>query len=316
MGLVAPRSPLVAIAVLIVVLVGGCTRSRTDDAYLVALEEPFWRAVSEAYPELEADMRASVLEGGQRLSIAHLGAEQPLEALQARLAKARPAGVVLTPLLSLQADEVAAAHPDLPIVVLTWSGAAAAGAAEPEAGPNVTSVSFARTEALNRAGRLLAAYIADQPEGRIGVLATGGSVARAHVAAFRGGVTNAGAGARLTERRLDRSADNAALQRSLDALQRSAVRVVFLEVGALTGAALEALARDGTFAMVRNWGYRPGFEQTVLMTVDDPPLQAMRAGIAAAPGSAVEVASEVVWGAGAPLPDGASGLYDAVRNVQ
>ena len=304
---------------LILTLAGACARSRARDTYLVALEAPFWRAVTEAFPELEADMRASVLAGGRRLSLAHLSSEQPLDALHARLARARHAGVVLTPLLSLQADEVAAAHPDLRIVVLTWTGEAAAasapGTSAPAAGPNVTTVSFSRHEALARAGRLLAAYIAEQPEGRIGILATGGRVQRAHVAAFRGGVTHAGAAARLTERRLDQSADRASLQRSLDALQRSAVRVVFLEVGPLTGAALEALASDGTFAMVRDWGYRSGFEETVLLSVNDPPLAALRAGIDAAPGSAVAVASEVVWGTAAPPPRNSTELYDAVRTV-
>lgn len=307
----------VAGAVLILALAGSCARPRARDTYLVALEAPFWRAVTEAYPDLEADMRATVLAGGRGLSLAHLGTE-PLDALHARLARARHAGVVLTPLLSLQADEVAAAHPDLRIVVLTWTGEAAANppaTTAPAAGPNVTSVSFSRNDALARAGRLLAAYIAEQPEGRIGILATGGRVPRAHVAAFRGGVTSAGAADRLTERRLDASADGASLKRSLAALQRSAVRVVFLEVGPLTGAALEALADDGVLAMVRNWGYRAGFEQSVLLSVNDPPLAALRAGVDAAPGSAVEVASEVVWGPAAPPPDNSTGLVDAVRTV-
>ena len=307
--------PAVACTLLILAAAGGCVRARASDTYLVALEAPFWRAVSEAYPDLEADMSAAVFADGRRLSIAHIDSEQPLDALYARLARARPAGVVLTPLLSLQADEVAAAHPGLPIVVLTWGGEAAAGSAAPARGPNVTLVSFSRGDALTRAGELLAAYIAEQPEGRVGILATGGRVERDHVSAFRRGVTSAGAAARLTERRIDRSADSGSLKRSLDALQRSDVRVVFLEVGPLTGAALEALARDGTFAMVRNWGYRTGFEETVLVSVNDPPLAALRAGIDAAPGSTVTVASQVVWGTGAPLPAGSGGLYDAVRTV-
>ena len=296
----------------LVTLAGACARTRAEDTYLVAVEAPFWRAVTEAYPDLETAMRAAVLADGRRLGIVQLGSEQPLDALRARLGRARHAGVVLTPLLSLQADELAAAHPELRIVVLTWAGAATAPAA---GAANVTSVSFSRTTALTRAGRLLAAYIAQQPEGKIGILATGGRVERAHVAAFRGGVTSGGGAARLTERRLDRSADGGSLKRSLDALQRSAVRVVFLEVGPLTGAALEALARDGTFAMVRDWGYRSGFEETVLLSVNDHPMPALRAGIDAAPGSTVEVASEVVWGTGAPLPDASTGLYDAVRTV-
>ena len=302
---------------LILTLAGACARTRTEDTYLVAVEAPFWRAVTEAYPDLETAMRAAVLADGRRLGIAHLGSEQPLDGLHTRLTGARHAGVVLTPLLSLQADELAAVHPNLHIVVLTWAGEAAPATTAPAAGgANVTSVSFSRDAALTRAGRLLAAYIADQPEGRIGILATGGRVERAHVAAFRGGVTSGGGAARLTERRLDRSADSGSLQRSLDALQRSAVRVVFLEVGSLTGAALEAVARDGTFAMVRNWGYRAGFEETVLLSVNDHPMAALRTGIEAAPGSTVEVASEVVWGSGAPLPDGSTGLYDAVRTVR
>ena len=294
---------------------GACDRARYADTYLVALEAPFWRAVTEAHPELDSALRASVLADGRHLGIIHLGPEQPLEALHAQLARARPAGVVLTPLLSLQADEVAAAYPDLRIVVLTWTGETSATDAAPPGGPNVTTVSFARTEALTRAGRLVAAYLAEQPEGKIGILATGGRVERAHVTAFRSGVTSGGAGARVTERRIDQSADSGALKRSLAVMQRSEVRVVFLEVGARTGEALDALAGEGMFAMVRNWGYRSGFEETVLLSVDDPPLAALRAGIEAAPGSSVAVASEVVWGTGAPLPSGSDNLFDAVRTV-
>lgn len=305
----------IAGAVLILSLAGACERTRSEDTYLVALEAPFWRAVTEAYPELEADLRASVLADGRQLSITHLGTEQPLEALHAQLARARPAAVVLTPLLSLQAGDVAAAYPDLRFVVLTWAGESAPGDEAPVARPNVTTVTFARKEALTRAGRLLAAYIAEQPDGRIGILATGGRVQRAHVTALRSGLTSGGAGARVTERRIDQSADSGTLKRSLGVMQRSEVRVVFLEVGALTGEALDALASEGTFAMVRNWGYRSGFEETVLLSVDDPPLPALRAGIEAAPGTTVEVASEVVWGTGAPLPPAADGLYDAVRTV-
>ena len=303
-------------AALTLIVAGSCARTRSQDTFLVALEAPFWRAVTEAYPDLEAELNASVLADGRQLSLAHLGSEQPLDALHARLDRARPEGLVLTPLLSLQADEVAAAYPDLRIVVLTWTGEAASAAIVPAGGHNVTAVSFARNEALTRAGRLLAAHISQQPEGKIGVLATDGRVERTHVAAFRGGVTNGGAAGRLTERWLDRSADSGSLKRSLDALQRSQVRVVFLEVGTLTGDALEALARDGTFAMVRNWGSRAGFEDTVLLSVDDPPLAALRAGIEAAPGSTVEVASEVVWGSVAPLPAGSGTLFDAVRAVR
>ena len=310
-----PRGVLAAAtgAVLTLVLAGACDRTRSGDTYLVALEAPFWRAVSEAYPDLEADLRATVLADGRQVSLAHLGSEQPLDSLRERLARARPAGVVLTPLLSLQADEVAAAYPDLRVVVLTWAGAAAAGAAPAAVGENVTSVSFARGEALTRAGRLLAAHMAGQPEGRIGILASGGSVERANVAALRRGITSEGAGARLTERRISATADSGSLKRSLDALRRSEVRVVYLDVGPLTGEALDALRNDGTFAMVRNWGYRAGYEETVLLSVDDPPLAALRAGIEAAPGSTVEVASEVVWGPGAPLPEGSADLYDSVR---
>jgi hypothetical protein len=301
---------------LILTAAGACDRARNEDTYLVAVEAPFWRAVTEAFPELESDMGASVLADGRHLSTTQLSPEQPLEALHARLARARPAGVVLTPLLSLQADEVAAAYPDLPIVVLTWTGGTAAASADdaaPAIGPNVTTVSFARKEALDRAGRLLAAYLAELPEAKIGILATGGRVERAHVTAFRSGLTSGGVGARVTERRIDQSADSAALKRSLTVMQRAEVRVVFLEVGPLTGEALEVLASEGMFAMVRNWGNRPGFEETVLLSVDDPPLAALRAGIEAAPGSSVTVASEVVWGTGAPLPDGSDNLYDAIR---
>ena len=287
-------------------MVAGCAAVRSQDTYLVAVEPAFWRAVTDAYPDLEEAMRATVLDDGRRLRVAHVPTEQPLEALQELLANDRYAGVVLPPLLSLQAGELAASHPQMRFVALTWSEDAATVA------ENVTSVSFRRSAAFERCGRLLAAYLEDYPDAKVGVIATNGPVENANRAAFRSGLAARGASNRLLERTL-RPGDRAALQRSLNALRRDEVRVVYLEAGSLTGTALESLASDGYFAIVRNWGTRAGFAEAVLISVDDHPLTAMLAGIDAAPGVAVSVPAEVVWGSAAPLPTGSAELYDRVR---
>lgn len=280
---------------------------QSQDTYLVAVEPAFWRAVTDAYPDLEEAMRATVLDDGRRLRVAHVPTEQPLEALQELLASDRYAGVVLPPLLSLQAGELAASHPQIRFVALTWSEDAATVAG------NVTSVSFRRSAAFERCGRLLAAYLEDYPDAKVGVIATNGPVESANRAAFRGGLAARGASNRLIEWTLSRPGDRAGLRRSLNALRRADVRVVYLETGSLTGTALESLASDGYFAIVRNWGTRAGFAEAVLISINDHPLTAILAGIDAAPGVAVSVPAEVVWGSAAPLPAGSAELYDRMR---
>ena len=49
-------------------------------------------------------------------------------------------------------------------------------------------------------------------------------------------------------------------------------------------------------AIVGNWGERPGFEDTLLISVDDDPALALAAGLAAGAGRRVSVPARVVWG--------------------
>ena len=296
-------------AAVVLLTVAGCGSGRPQDAYLLAVEPSFWYAATDAYPDLEEMVRDTVLGDGRRLRVALVDSEQPLEVLRELLADGRYAGVVLPPLLSLQAAELAAAHPQMRFVALTWTEDAATMAG------NVTSVSFERTAAFERSGRLLAAYLDRHPDARVGVLATSGPIESANRVAFRDGLAAAGASNRLIERTLNRPEDSSDLKRSLDALQRADVQVVYLEVGALTGAALESLAADSRLAIVRNWGTRAGFAETVLVSVNDHPLTAIVAGIDAAPGAGVSVPAEVVWGSAAPPPAGSAELYDRVRRT-
>ena len=295
---------------MLLVLAGGCSRTRPEHTFLVAVEPPFWHAVTAAYPTLESELRGLVLADGRRLQVLELTADEPRAELEAELADARYAGVVLTPLLSSEAEALAVAHPGVRFVQLAWTGADDASRPQPPA--NVTEVAFDRSAAFERAGRLVAAYLADQPGMQLAVVAAAGSGASAG-AAFRAGLAAGGAQNRISEHPFAAERGSAGLRISLEAA--AGAGVVFLQAGELTGEALRTLAAGGRLAVVSNWGNRGGYEATVLVSVDDPGLPAIVAGIEAPAGARTVVAARVVWGLAAPLPNAAAGLYDGVRAV-
>ena len=291
-------------------LAGACSRTRSEHTYLVVVEAPFWHAVTAAYPALESELRGLVLADGRRLQVLQLAAEEPRAELEAELAGARYAGVVLTPLLSAEAEALAAAHPAIRFVQLAWTGADQASPPPPPS--NVTAVAFDRSAAHQRAGRLVAAYLAAQPATQLAVVAAAGSGADA-VAAFRAGLAAGGAQDRVSDHTFAAERGSAGLRNSLEAAASAGAGVVFLQVGELTGEALRTLAAAERLAVVSNWGSRRGYEATVLVSVDDPGLTAIVAGIEAPPGTRTVVPARVTWGLAAPLPNAATGLYDGVR---
>lgn len=275
----------------------------------MAVEAPFWQAVTAAWPNL-AGLDGAVLADGSRLQVLLVAAEQPRAELAEQLAGARYAGVVLTALLALEAEELAAAHPEVRFILLPWSGPGRASGAPLPA--NVTEVSFERSAAYERAGRLVAAYLADRSDAaQVAVLATGWRES-AGLAAFRAGLA-AGGVRTPAVKRFDRARGSAGLSDSLDAAVRAGAAVVYLEVGELTAEAVRALAASRRLAVVSNWGRRAGFEATVLLSVDDAAREAVVAGIEAPAGTRTAVPARVVWGLAAPLPEAAAGLYDDLR---
>ena len=254
---------------------------------------------------------APVVADGRRLQLLLVATEEPLAELEEHLAGARYAGVVLPPLLGLEAEALAAAHPGVRFVLLTWTGGGPASRPAPP--PNVTEVAFDRAAAHERAGRLVAAYLADRPQARVAVVAAVDSGDAGAGAAFRAGLAAGGVQDRVSEHSFAAVRGSAALRDRLESAGDHGAEVVYLQVGGLTGEALRTLAATGRLAVVSNWGNRPGFEATVLLSVDDPGLPAIVAGIEAPAGARTVLAAHVVWGLAAPLPNGAAGLYDGVR---
>ena len=159
-------------------LLAGCSAGSGGDTYLLAFEPPFWHAVSVAFPQVEQELRATLEQVDRRARLLVLDdpdpAQDPVAALNRHLGRGRYRGVVLTPLLATAAAELAAAHPEMRFVLLTWEGEVRTGEGEAltsqgqgaTAGrrrgaalpasvpPNVTEVRFARAAAYTRAGRL------------------------------------------------------------------------------------------------------------------------------------------------------------------
>lgn len=289
---------------------GGCAGARPERTYLVAAEAPFWDAVTAAWPNLAAGLEDTALADGGRLQVLLVGGEQPRAELAEQLAGARYAGVVLTALLALEAEELAAAHPEVRFVLLPWSGPGRGSGAPLPA--NVTEISFERSAAYERAGRLVAAHLAERSDAApVAVVAVDWRES-AGLAAFRAGLAAGGAPAPIVKR-FARARGSAGLRDRLDAVIGDGAAVVYLEVGELTAEALRALTDGGRLAVVGNWGRRPGFEATVLLSVDDAAREAIVAGIESPAGTRNAVPARVVWGLAAPLPDAAADLYDDLR---
>ena len=114
------------------------------------------------------------------------------------------------------------------------------------------------------------------------------------------------------------------LRRLVEGVVRDGALVVFLDVGDLAAIGLATVADQGALAVVRNWGARPGYEGTLLLSVEEDLAEAIRAGLESALGAGpgggagggtraaagVSVPGRVVWRLTEDPPAAAAALLD------
>ena len=81
----------------------------------------------------------------------------------------------------------------------------------------------------------------------------------------------------------------------------------------MTPDALKLLKHHEIYAVVTNWGNRIGFEDTILISIDDDPLIAISKGIKATGGERIIISSKVVWRLAMEPPLNSLQLIDEVR---
>ena len=296
------------LAALLLLVSTGLLSSCGGPAAIAFFEEIAWYAQGVPDEELRSALSAEAASVGMRLEVIVSSTTQPRVALGEALA-ARPASMaVVVPLVSLEVDQLAVAHPDVHFVAI---GATSAPA------PNVTAVAFDSDEAFERAGRVMGLYVLARNEARVAVVERR-PVAVAGVEQVVAGIQQVAGTDVLLRRELQAGADRVRLRRLIEGVVRDGATVVFLDVGNLAAVGLATIEDQGVLAVVRNWGRRPGYEGTLLLTVEEDLSEAIRAGLEQAtaggrpsPGDApLSVTGRVVWRLDEPPPAAAATLLD------
>ena len=286
-------------------LLGACS----GPVAIAFFEEVTWYGYGLPDAQLRREVELAAASAGVQLQAVVDTGSQPRAALSAALEAHRADLAVLFPLLSLEAEAIASAHPSVHFVAI--------GGLEPTAA-NLTSVQFDSDRALENAGRVMALYVAARPGTRVAVIERplAGSGGAEHVVA---GVLDEAGPTLLLRRELQAGADRVRLRRLIEGVVRDGAVVVFLDVGDLAAVALATIADQGALAAVRNWGRRPGYKRVLLLSVDEVLSDGLRAGLEGAaaradgrgpPPGTISVPARLVWRIDEEPPPAAAALVD------
>jgi hypothetical protein len=278
------------------VLLAGCDSTRA----LAFFEEAYWASLAESGDVLEERLRAAAETRGFGLEVVVSSSADPRAELQGLLATWTGQVVVLTPLLSLEAGAIAASSPELRFISIDGVPTDRASTVRFEVGP-----------AMVRAGRAVARYLDQVGDARVATIVRAEGSLEARDSFALGFAAEAGQ-SRILARQLQATADRVRLRRLIEGLVRDGVRVFFLDVGSLASVGLAAVQDQEAMIVARNWGSRAGFDDLILLSVDDDLAAALGSGLAAPSGTAVTVPARVVWGSAAALPADVRPLLDLV----
>ena len=227
--------------------------------------------------------------------------KQASPAVEHLLAERRSGWVYLSPLLPLDAHELASRFPGVRIVQES-SG--------PGPEPNLVRLEFQQEEAFRRAGRAVARLLTDEalqpalpaaqeaaPAAKAAVvLAQPLPEARRRADAFRAGFLSLADRALLLERDLYTQADTAKARRVLESLREQGAGVFLLLTYGLSGFCLEYLRSQGGLAVLGEAPGVGGYDEQVLLSLQEDLPAALRLLSAASGQTRIEGPVRLVWG--------------------
>lgn len=293
----------------------GCTEENSGKSSLFAVEPAFLGAISNQYPNFEKDIRKMKLTDNGRIEQIILEKNDPEIDLQRKIINSNYESVVISPLLSLQAETITNQRPDIKFILLTWATNELIIEKEDhsELAENIVEVMFTKTNAIERTGEIVAKYLSTNQGSYAAILHDGDKNTFNYVKSFREGFSKEKSTSFLLEKQLRQANDRIRMKRIIETLEAEKVIVVFIDVGSLTPDALKLLKHYEIHAVVTNWGNRIGFEDTILISIDNDPLIAISKGIKATGGERVIISSKVVWGLAIEPPLNSLQLIDEVR---
>ena len=275
----------------------GCSEVNSGKSSLFAVEPAFLGAISNQYPNFEKDIRKMKLTNNGRIEQIILEKNDPEVDLQRKIINSNYESVVISPLLSLQAETITNQRPDIKFILLTWATNELIIEKEDhsELSENIVEVMFTKTDAIERTGEIVAKYLSTNQGSYAAMLHDGDENTFNYVKSFREGFSKEKSTIFLLEKQLRQANDRIRMKRIIETLEAEKVIVVFIDVGSLTPDALKLLKHHEIYAVVTNWGNRIGFEDTILISIDDDPLIAISKGIKATGGERVIISSKVVY---------------------
>ena len=239
----------------------GCWNGRL----LVCAEQPYWTSLGDDL-RVRASLALASLPKGYIPRVLVVGAPA---GLSKTVAGGRFGTVVVGPLISLEAFELARAFPRTRFLLVGVSPGA-------EAPPNAAVLVFTRADAFRAAGYAAGQSVlgeaggAGAPGARIGVLAAAGTDAAARDRdAFAGGVSDALGGALPVAREIDAPIDRAKAKAAVEQMRKDGVEIVLLRLGAADPWCLEAMKEAGGCAVVSDWASSRAYPAQVFLSVED-----------------------------------------------
>ncbi len=287
------HKPLFLLAILLLAV--SC-RSRPS---VLVLLDPYSSALLESRGLAPDALRRGLGEQFRARVLVVDPAKEPMPAVEQLLAELRPGWVYLSPLLPLDVHVLASRFPGVRIVQEgTGPG--------PE--PNLVRLDFQREEAFRRAGRAVARLLTQEalrpvlvsgqapaPKAAV-LLAQPLLVARQRAEAFRAGFLSVADAALLFERDLDTLSDTAKARRVLESLREQGAGVFLFQTYGLTGFCLENLRSQGGLAVLEEPVGGTGYEEQVLLSLQEDLPAALRLLSTAAGQTRIEGPVRLVWG--------------------
>lgn len=220
----------------------------------------------------EKTLSKTAFEQGRRLEIHRaLPGAQAEEELNALLLALEPERVFITPLFTFDVALTAARFPGVLFI-----------SEQPEAsGPlrdNLVRIVYKREEAFEKAGEAAARLIAGPgPAGAAAVPGAGAGIlsvplserGRRELAAFRAGFAGRAAEGILVERLVDPISDRTQARRALEEMRQAGVMLILFKTYSLTTFCLEELKKQGGWAIIEDYEGNLGYEDVVLLSIED-----------------------------------------------